>query len=456
VAAVVRRAGAERLPELEPLWSTLNATHARLAPELAGLPARSAPESWALRRALYELWLAEDGAFLLLAEEDGVAVGYALVRLAGPLQGWASRDRIGVVESLSVLPDRHGNGIGTRLLDAVAAELEAAGVDSLEIANLARNADAARLYDRRGLRLAFEHRIGPVRPPVRPAGQVEIRPMRGDDVEACDDVAWAAFSDLAERQREPMGSRDEQGRARARERTRHLLATDPDGCVVAEAGGRIVGCAVALVREGVWGLSLLVVDPALQSAGTGRRLLDATLRTAQSARGAMILSSSDRRALRSYSRSGFDLIPAVSTWGTVRRDGLRAAPLVRDGGTADLDLAAALGRELRGASHGPDLEVLARVRDMLVVPDRGVCFSHVGQVSLLLARDEEAAMQLLTAALAGAGPDDRAMVHFLTAANGWGHGVALDAGLDLYPNGGVFVRGELGPLAPYLPSGAYL
>ena len=32
----------------------------------------------------------------------------------------------------------------------------------------------------------------------------------------------------------------------------------------------------------------------------------------------------------------------------------------------------------------------------------------------------------------------------------------LDAGLALKPGGAVFVRGDVGPFAPYLPSGAYL
>jgi hypothetical protein len=34
--------------------------------------------------------------------------------------------------------------------------------------------------------------------------------------------------------------------------------------------------------------------------------------------------------------------------------------------------------------------------------------------------------------------------------------VGLEAGLSLNTDGPVFVRGEVGPMAPYLPSGAYL
>ena len=35
-------------------------------------------------------------------------------------------------------------------------------------------------------------------------------------------------------------------------------------------------------------------------------------------------------------------------------------------------------------------------------------------------------------------------------------GPVLDAGLSLINDGGVFVRGDIGPFRPYLPSGAYL
>jgi len=56
-------------------------------------------------------------------------------------------------------------------------------------------------------------------------------------------------------------------------RYRHLVTTDPEGAWVAEHEGAIVGCALALRREDVWGLSLLIVRPDLQSSGTGGALL---------------------------------------------------------------------------------------------------------------------------------------------------------------------------------------
>jgi hypothetical protein len=44
----------------------------------------------------------------------------------------------------------------------------------------------------------------------------------------------------------------------------------------------------------------------------------------------------------------------------------------------------------------------------------------------------------------------------VTAANQWAIQVALEAGLAVSDHAAVFVRGEPGTMAPYLPSGAYL
>lgn len=88
------RAGAERLADIEPLWKGLQEHHAAVAPTLGGLEARTPEEAWERRRVKYELWLDDPDAFLLLAERDGRAVGYALVTLGEGSQGWAAGERV--------------------------------------------------------------------------------------------------------------------------------------------------------------------------------------------------------------------------------------------------------------------------------------------------------------------------------------------------------------------------
>jgi GNAT superfamily N-acetyltransferase len=54
----------------------------------------------------------------------------------------------------------------------------------------------------------------------------------------------------------------------------HLLSSDPDRCFVAEADGQVVGFSAAFVRDGVWFLAALFIDPDHQGGGIGRRLFE--------------------------------------------------------------------------------------------------------------------------------------------------------------------------------------
>ena len=147
------RAGSERIDDLQPLWESLHEHHATIAPHLEELgPVRSATESWAVRRALYEEWLGEPHAFVLIAESDGgQPVGYALVHLRGPEETWTTGERIGVLETLVVLPGERGRGIGSALFELMYAELRRLGVLELEVAVISKNAEALRFYERQGL-----------------------------------------------------------------------------------------------------------------------------------------------------------------------------------------------------------------------------------------------------------------------------------------------------------------
>jgi ribosomal protein S18 acetylase RimI-like enzyme len=278
-----------------------------------------------------------------------------------------------------------------------------------------------------------------------------IRPMQPDDADPARVVADAALG-VPERA-EP----EEQRLARARGRISHVLGTDPGGAWVAELAGDVVGLSLALIREGIWGLSLFAVAPDLQGQGIGKKLLDRAVAYGADARGGIILSSEDPKAMRRYARAGFELRPTVAAAGIVDRSAIPAGLPVRETGAAGLELAAEVDREIRGAAHGPDLEEMLRHPFRLhVCDDRGYVVEREGHVVLLAARDEEAAAALLWHAFAQSPPGATVDVDFIAAGHDWAIDVLLTAGLALSPNGALFVRGELGPLAPYLPSGAYL
>ena len=82
------------------------------------------------------------------------------------------------------------------------------------------------------------------------SGDVVIRAMRDADIAAADDVAWSVLGHLRP------GVDRETMRRRARPRFERNLELDPDGAWVAVAGEEVVGTAIAILREGIWGLSL--------------------------------------------------------------------------------------------------------------------------------------------------------------------------------------------------------
>ena len=115
-------------------------------------PFRDPPDSWERRRHRYEEWLREPDARLFLAEREGEAVGYAVVRVRGAEASLQTGERVGELESLAVLPDARTAGVGTRLMERVYAYLRELGVKELALAVMEGNTDALRFYERHGLR----------------------------------------------------------------------------------------------------------------------------------------------------------------------------------------------------------------------------------------------------------------------------------------------------------------
>jgi GNAT superfamily N-acetyltransferase len=279
----------------------------------------------------------------------------------------------------------------------------------------------------------------------------EIRPMRPDDVLPANLVARDALA--LGRPPEP-----EAALRRAERRVAHLQRTDPGGAWVAESNGRLVGLALALVREGIWGLSLFAVAEPFRGRGIGRELLEACFGHGADARGHLILSTESPAAMRRYARLGLELRPCVAAAGIVDRGRLVPPDGVVDAGPAGIPVADAIGRAVRGAGHGLDLEVAIDdpSATLLLAEDRAFAWVRDERIMLVAGLDESAATRVLNAALAATPPGASVSVDFLTAGQDWAVRACLDAGLALSPDGPFFTGGDLGPMRPYIPSRAYL
>ena len=239
-----------------------------------------------------------------------------------------------------------------------------------------------------------------------------------------------------------------------------FLEVDAGGAWAAEnEEGRMIGAALALVRDGVWGLSYLAVDPAAQERGAGRALLDATLEHGGGeVRGGIIQSSTDPRAMRLYATSGFDALPCLAAAGIPKREAIPAGLRSVEGAEDALELGVALGREVRGGAYDPeDLRTLSDSGfPLLRCGDDGIAFHVHGHPALLVARDDATAVDLLWSSIAAAPKGGTVVVDAMAAGQDWAVRTCLDAKLALSPDAPLFVRGELGPLRPWLCNGAYL
>jgi GNAT superfamily N-acetyltransferase len=277
---------------------------------------------------------------------------------------------------------------------------------------------------------------------------MRVRPMQTADLTDASIASAAAFDvDLS----------DPVAEQRWRARVAYPFEVDPGGSFVAEHGGRIVGVAQVLRRERLWCLSLLTVDPSAQGGGAGRALMERALAYDEGTDAGLIVSSNDPSAMRLYARAGFSLLPTLQTDGAVDQRSLQPVNgAVRDGGLADLDALASISRDVRGAPHTLELEYALGLGGQLLVADAGFTVVHPEWgVWLLVAREEEAATALLWAALARAGASGRPLVRWLTGDQQWAIEVLIEAGLRLSAYGGLCVRGDPGPLRPFVPSGPF-
>ena len=286
--------------------------------------------------------------------------------------------------------------------------------------------------------------------------------MTYDDVPAVESLTARVFHELATRTRPanwpPAELRPEERAVRSRERLRHFASHDPAGCWVSEEDGAVVGSAVALLREGMWGLSSFAVAPERQARGIGRALLKAAL-----AHGpwdaAMVCSTNDPRAVRRYRLAGFDIHPAMLMWGHVRRASVPALPDVRSGTPTDVELLDRVDRASRGYGRRVDHELLVQQYPLVVVEhgaSRGYAYLLAnGSPYLLAATDAEAARRTLWAALAHSTPDVPVDFGNITSGQSWAIDLGMSAGLELHNHGYVAVQG-MAPPWPYLTAGPFL
>ena len=146
----------EEIDVVEPMWNALQEHHVRITPELdPRTPGRELADAWRVRRAKYVHWLEDPETFFVVAEDERGPMGYAFVTVGPGYASWRTGDRAGVLETLSVLSDHRGGGVGAALIEAAWERLAELGIDDMAITTTKTNVDAHRFYERMGFSQGF-------------------------------------------------------------------------------------------------------------------------------------------------------------------------------------------------------------------------------------------------------------------------------------------------------------
>jgi predicted N-acetyltransferase YhbS len=139
-----------------------------------------------------------------------------------------------------------------------------------------------------------------------------------------------------------------------------LFSLDGFYCVVAEREGRVVGSNVLDERALIHGVGPITVDPTIQNAGVGRRLMEAVIGRAgqQAAAGIRLVQAAfHNRSLSLYTSLGFDVRePLACMQGSTRESRIPGCD-VRPAVPADVPACAALSTCIHGFERSRELSM---------------------------------------------------------------------------------------------------
>jgi ribosomal protein S18 acetylase RimI-like enzyme len=170
------RGDVSRVDEVGPLFQAMHEHHRSCGEQL--LPFRPDEDAWARRRPYYVSLLESGRGHLLLAEDGGRVIGYAMVSETRGQATLVTADRMAELETLSVADGARGRGVGSALMEAAYAVMRQLGIDEVMLYVLDGNERAMRFYERRGMKPYLHVMLGRV-PAADAAGRTPRTPGQG-------------------------------------------------------------------------------------------------------------------------------------------------------------------------------------------------------------------------------------------------------------------------------------
>lgn len=236
---------------------------------------------------------------------------------------------------------------------------------------------------------------------------LSLRAGAPGDAEACGAICYAAFKTISGHHNFP---EDFPSPEVAAGFMAHLFTREDVYSVVAEVDGRIAGSNFLWESDGIAGVGPITVDPALQNANVGKRLMENVLERAQDRRFSgvrLVQAAYHNRSLSLYTKLGFDVCEPLSAiqGPPIGREipGYAARP-ASEGDVAACD---ELCQKIHG--HNRRQELLGAIKEggVTVVEHQGRITGYATQVGFFghaVAEDNESMKALIAAAKNFPGP----------------------------------------------------
>lgn len=240
----------------------------------------------------------------------------------------------------------------------------------------------------------------------RPVNPI-LRAASHQDAPAAGAICYAAFKSIAEQHRFPPDFPNEDV---ATGLIDQLVTRTDVHAVVAELDSRVVGSNFLWEDETVAGIGPITVDPALQNAGVGRRLMEAVIERAHRkgiASVRLVQAGYHLRSLSLYAKLGFEVREPLSVMQGpalgLSLDGRRVRPAT----TADTAAADQLYRKIHGHARARELRVAIEQGAAEVVERNGRLTGYatgIGFFGHAVAETNEDLQAMIGAARTFAGP----------------------------------------------------
>ena len=184
---------------------------------------------------------------------------------------------------------------------------------------------------------------------------VIIRTATAEDGSACGQICYDAFSTISSAHGFPC---DLPGPEAAIGLLSMMFSTPGFYAVVAEHDGRIVGSNVLAEQAVIHGVGPITIDPTLQNAGVGRKLMLAVMDHANRNGAAgirLVQAAFHNRSLSLYASLGFDIREPLSCMQGQTRERSIPGCMVRFAQPADQVACNALSRQVHGFDRAAEL-----------------------------------------------------------------------------------------------------